>query len=84
MNGYIGNDDREQNERMTDTRGTNLTYGVSQLPRLWHEGPSSSVPEHPKSNIMDGNLPIYIPREENLIDITLDTFLSRESVSNYE
>ena len=48
MNGYIGNNNREQNERRTDTGGTNFTYRDSQLPRLWHKGPSSSVPEHPK------------------------------------
>ena len=48
MNGYIGNDNRDRNERRTDTRGTNYIYRDSQLPCLWHEGPSSSVPEHPK------------------------------------
>ena len=48
MNGYIGNDNREWNEQRTDTGGTNFTYGDSQLPCLWHKGPSSSVPEHPK------------------------------------
>ena len=48
MNGYIGNDNREWNEWRTETGGTNITYGDSQLPRLWHYGPSSSVPEYPK------------------------------------
>ena len=40
MNGYIGNDNMEQNERRTDTGGTIYTYGDSQLPHLWHEGPT--------------------------------------------
>ena len=48
MNGYIGNDNRKRNKWRTDTGGNNFTYADSQLPRLWHEGPSSSVPEHPK------------------------------------
>ena len=37
MNGCIGNDNRERNERRTYTGGNNITYGVSQLPCLWHE-----------------------------------------------
>ena len=51
MNGYKGNDNREQNDQRKDTGGTNFTYGDSHLPRLCHEGPSSPVPEHPKKTI---------------------------------
>ena len=41
---------RQQVTKRTKDRhgGTNFTYGESQLPCLWHERPSSSVPEHPK------------------------------------
>ena len=37
MNGYIGNDNRERNERRTDMGGTNSHMGL-QLPPLWQEG----------------------------------------------
>ena len=38
MNGYIGNDNRERNERRTDMGGTDSYMGI-QLPPLWQEGP---------------------------------------------
>ena len=40
MNGYIGNENRERNERRTDMEDTNSHMGL-QLPPLWQEGPCS-------------------------------------------
>ena len=46
MNRYICNTNRQ---RAKDRHGgTNYTEWDSQLPRLWHEGPSYYIPEHPK------------------------------------
>ena len=47
VNGYIGNDNRQLAK---DRHGGHQLIQIwdSQLPWLWHEGPSSSIPEHLK------------------------------------
>ena len=50
VNGYLGNDNRQQaKDRHREHQLIHIWE--SRLPLLWHEGPSSSIPEHPKISL---------------------------------